>query len=131
MVNVLVVEDEEDLRNLLIDQLQDKGCIVRKADNGAVVLKRVAEYRPDIIFVDIQMPVMDGFLFISELQESPDTFDIPVVIVSAIGIPDVRARGEALGVKAILRKPWEQWELDLAIEQTRMQLKLEWEIPSL
>jgi len=130
MVNVLVVEDEEDIRNLLIDQLQDKGCIVRKADNGAVALKRVAECRPDIIFVDIQMPVMDGFLFISELQESPDTFDILVVIVSAIGIPDVRARGEALGVKAILRKPWEQWELDLAIEQTRMQLKLEWEIPS-
>ncbi len=131
MVNVLVVEDEEDIRNLLIDQIEDKGCIVRKADNGAVALQRVSECRPDIIFVDIQMPVMDGFLFISELQENPDSFDIPVVIVSAIDIPEVRKRGEALGVKAILTKPWQQWELDLAIEQTRMQLKLEWEIPSI
>jgi len=83
------------------------------------------------MFVDIQTPVMHGFLFISELQESPETFDIPIVTVSAIDISDVRTRGEALGVKAILRKPWEQWELDLAIEQTRVPLKLEWEIPSI
>jgi len=51
------------------------------------------------MFVDIQTPVMHGFLFISELQESPETFDIPIVTVSAIDISDVRTRGEALGVK--------------------------------
>ena len=131
MFNVLVVEDEEDIRNLLIDQLQDKGCEVRKTDNGAVALRRVSEYKPDIIFVDIQMPVMDGFLLISELQEDPETFDIPIVVVTAINIPEVKERAAALNVDNVLAKPWEQWELDLVIEQTQTQLKLEWEIPAL
>ena len=68
MVKALVVEDEEDIRNLLVEQLLDKGCQVRKADNGAIALQRVKEEIPDIIFVDIVMPVMDGILFVSELS---------------------------------------------------------------
>ena len=131
MVNVLVVEDEEDIRNLLIDQLQDKGCTVRKADNGAVALQRVREDKPDMIFVDIQMPVMDGFLFISELQKNPETFEIPIVVVTAINLPEVKTRAAELGVSLVLSKPWSLWELDMVIEQTQTQLKLEWEIPVL
>ncbi len=131
MVNVLVVEDEEDIRNLLIDQLQDKGCTVRKADNGAVALIRVSEDKPDMIFVDIQMPVMDGFLFISELQENPETFEIPIVVVTAINLPKVKTRAAELGVSLVLSKPWSPWELDMVIEQTQTQLKLEWQIPAL
>jgi len=50
MVKALVVEDEADIRHLLIEQLEDKGYQVRKADNGAVALQRVKEEIPDIIF---------------------------------------------------------------------------------
>jgi len=64
----LIDEDDADIRNLLGDQLRGQGCIVKKADNGAVALKRAAEQTLDIIFVDVNMPVMDGFFFISELQ---------------------------------------------------------------
>ncbi len=130
MVYALVVEDEEDIRNLLVEQLEDKGCQVRKADNGAVALQRVREGTPDIIFVDINMPVMDGFLFISELQENPETFEIPIVVVTAIDIPEVRARAEALGVKLVLTKPWVQHDLDLVIAQSEIQSSLDWEIPA-
>ena len=130
MVYALVVEDEEDIRNLLVEQLQDKGCLVRKADNGAIALQRVSELTPDIIFVDVNMPVMDGFLFISELQEHPDTFEIPIVVVTAIDLPEVTERADALGVKLILSKPWVQQELDLVIAQAEIQLNLEWEIPA-
>ena len=130
MVYALVVEDEEDIRNLLVEQLEDKGCEVRKADNGAVALQRVRDQTPDIIFVDVNMPVMDGFLFISELQENPETFEIPVVVVTAIDIPEVMARAEALGVKLVLSKPWIQHDLDLVIAQAEIQLSLEWEIPA-
>lgn len=130
MVYALVVEDEEDIRNLLVEQLQDKGCIVMKADNGAVALQRVSEQTPDIIFVDVNMPVMDGFLFISELQEHPDTFEIPIVVVTAINLPEVAERADALGVKLVLSKPWLQHELDLVIVQAAIQLNLEWEIPA-
>ena len=130
MVYALVVEDEEDIRNLLVEQLEDKGCEVRKADNGAVALQRVRDQTPDIIFVDVNMPVMDGFLFISELQENPETFEIPVVVVTAIDIPEVMARAEALGVKLVLSKPWIQHDLDLVIAQAEIQLSLDWEIPA-
>ena len=130
MVYALVVEDEEDIRNLLVEQLEDKGCHVRKADNGAVALQRVRDQMPDIIFVDVNMPVMDGFLFISELQENPETFEIPVVVVTAIDIPEVTARAEALGVKLVLSKPWIQHDLDLVIAQAEIQLSLDWEIPA-
>ena len=130
MVYALVVEDEEDIRNLLVEQLQDKGCMVKKADNGAVALQRVSEHTPDIIFVDVNMPVMDGFLFISELQEHPDTFEIPIVVVTAINLPEVTERADALGVKLVLSKPWVQHELDLVIVQAAIQLNLEWEIPA-
>ncbi len=71
MVYALVVEDEEDIRNPLVEQLQDKGCIVKKADNGAVALKRAAEQTLDIIFVDVNMPVMDGFFFYLGVATTP------------------------------------------------------------
>ena len=77
MVKALVVEDEADIRHLLIEQLEDKGYQVRKADNGAVALQRVKEEIPDIIFVDILISVMDGMLFVSELRENPETSGIP------------------------------------------------------
>ena len=130
MVYVLVVEDEEDIRNLLVEQLEDRGCDVRKADNGAVALRRVKEQIPDIIFVDVKMPVMDGFLFISELQEDPETFQVPVVLVTAINVPEVTARAEALGVKNVLTKPWEPQALDLVISQALERLTHEWDIPT-
>ena len=130
MVYALVVEDEEDIRNLPVEQLQDKGCIVMKADNGAVALQRVSEQTPDIIFVDFNMPVMDGFLFISELQQHPETFEIPIVVVTAIDLPEVKEKADALGVKLVLSKPWVQHELDLLIVQAAIQLNLEWEIPA-
>ncbi len=130
MIYALVVEDEEDIRNLLVEQMEDKGCEVRKANNGAVALQRVREQTPDIIFVDVNMPVMDGFLFISELQEDPETFQIPVVLVTAIDIPEVKVRAESLGVKNVLTKPWEQRELDAVIEQALTKLDREWKIPA-
>ncbi|MBC8280091.1 MAG: response regulator [Chloroflexi bacterium] len=124
MVKALVVEDEEDIRNLLVEQLLDKGCQVRKADNGDAALQRVNEEIPDIIFVDIVMPVMDGILFISELRKKPETSKIPVVLVSAIDLPGLRPRAKMLGVNHLLSKPWDLDSLD-----RMLQINNEWEIP--
>ena len=125
MVKALVVEDEQDIRNLLVEQLLDRGCQVRKADNGAVALQRVKEEIPDIIFVDIVMPVMDGILFVSELRKNPDTASIPVVLVSAINLPGLKSRAQMLGVHHLLAKPWVQATLD-----RMLRINNEWEIPN-
>ena len=133
MVKALVVEDEEDIRHLLVEQLQDKGYEVRKADNGAVALQRVREEIPDIIFVDILMPVMDGLLFVSELRENPATSGVPVVLVTAIDLSGVISRARELGVKLLLAKPWEQKALDLVLNQALAPANPvagEWDIPT-
>lgn len=117
MVNALVVEDEEGIRELLVEDLIGKGCNVRKANNGAVALQRVAEEKPDIIFVDVVMPVMDGLLFVSELRANPETAEIPVVMVTALSIPEAAAKAEALGIKHCLAKPWVPGALEHVLEQ--------------
>ncbi|MCH7737273.1 MAG: response regulator [Chloroflexi bacterium] len=126
MVKALVVEDDEDIRNLLVEQLLDKGCQVRKADNGAVALERVREEIPDIIFVDIVMPVMDGILFVSELRKNPETSGIPVILVTAISLPGLISRARELGIKHLLAKPWELKSLDLMLLANN-----EWDLPTL
>ena len=124
MVKALVVEDEEDIRNLLVEQLLDKGCQVRKANNGAVALQLVRDEIPDIILVDIVMPVMDGVIFVSELRKLPETSKIPVVLVTAIDLPGLRSRARTLGVDHLLGKPCDLDSLDLML-----QINSEWEIP--
>ena len=124
MVKALVVEDEEGIRNLLVEQLLDKGCQVRKANNGAVALQLVRDEIPDIIFVDIVMPVMDGVIFVSELRKLPETSKIPVVLVTAIDLPGLRSRARTLGVDHLLGKPCDLDSLDLML-----QINSEWEFP--
>ncbi len=124
MVKALVVEDEEDIRNLLVEQLLDKGCQVWKANNGAVALQLVRDEIPDVIFVDIVMPVMDGVIFVSELRKLPETSKIPVVLVTAIDLPGLRSRARTLGFDHLLGEPWDLDSLDLML-----QMDSEWEIP--
>ena len=124
MVKALVVEDEEDIRNLLVEQLLDKGCQVWKANNGAVALQLVRDEIPDVIFVDIVVPVMDGVIFVSELRKLPETSKIPVVLVTAIDLPGLRSRTRILRVDHLLGKPWDPDSLDLML-----QIHSEWEFP--
>ena len=126
MVKALVVEDEEDIRNLLVEQLLDKSFHVRRAANGALPFMRVQEEIPDIIFVDIVMPVMDGILFVSELRKHPATERIPGGLVSAISLPGLRERVRTLGVNHYLAKPWNDESLE-----HMLRINNEWEIPTI
>ena len=117
MIKALVVEDEEDIKHLLVEELEDKGFQVREADNGVIALQCVSERMPDIIFVDVLMPVMDGFVLISKLRENPETSGIPVVLVTAINAHEAKRKAGELGVKYHLTKPWEPWALDFVLEQ--------------
>lgn len=81
---MLVVDDSEDIREMLRDFLEEEGCSVSTAENGADALTQLARTeRPCLMFVDLLMPVMDGIELIQKLRESPDWSTIPVVVVSA------------------------------------------------
>ncbi|RZI42748.1 response regulator [Herbaspirillum sp. HC18] len=80
---VLLVEDDVPTREMMRRTLQKDGLDVMEAENGKVALDKVAEQAPDLILLDLMMPVMDGFQFAAELRAHPDWRSIPVVVVTA------------------------------------------------
>lgn len=111
ILNVLVVEDDADLRFLIGDIFRDVGCSVRDAEHGRQALDVLEGWRPDVIVLDVAMPVMDGFTFLAQKRQVPDLTDIPVVVVSAT------ARGPIDGVEYVLAKPVDANQLLLAVKQ--------------
>ncbi len=79
----LVVDDEVEARHLLARQLLREGWLVTEAENGQQALERMAAQRPDLVLLDLAMPVMDGFAFLRELDNRPDLKSIPVLVVTA------------------------------------------------
>ena len=71
ILNVLVVEDDADLRFLIGDIFRDVGCSVRDAEHGQQALDVLEGWRPDVIVLDVAMPVMDGFTFLRPSGEYP------------------------------------------------------------
>ena len=80
---VLLVEDDEPTREMMRRKLQKSGLEVVEAENGQVGLERVAERMPDLLLLDLMMPVMDGFQFAAELRKHPEWRKIPVVVLTA------------------------------------------------
>ncbi|SFU43525.1 PAS domain S-box-containing protein [Methylobacterium sp. 174MFSha1.1] len=92
---VLLVDDDADARERLRRSLSRDGWTVREAENGAVGLQRLDEGRPSLILLDLMMPVMDGFAFLTRLRARPDGTDVPVVVLTAKDITP--AEKERLG----------------------------------
>ncbi|HET6148144.1 MAG TPA: response regulator [Polyangia bacterium] len=81
---LLIVDDDRDIREVLGEMLTDEGFNIEAAWNGAEALKRLHEgFRPNLIILDLMMPVMDGLAFREHLKLSPDLASIPVIGVTA------------------------------------------------
>jgi CheY-like chemotaxis protein len=98
---VLVVDDENDIRDTLADVLTAEGYSVQTAANGLEALDVVQRRPIDVVLVDLMMPIMDGWTFFSRVRRDPKTADLPIVAVSAMP-PEA---GE--GFTARLRKPFD------------------------
>lgn len=81
--SLLVVEDDEDLRDVIVDALHARGFAVLSAADGAAALKILEIFKPDLIVLDLMMPVMDGHAFLAERAKRPEIAAIPVVVASA------------------------------------------------
>ena len=91
--SILVVDDEATVRRLVTTTLARDGLDLREAADGAEALLRIAEQRPDVIVLDLTMPVLDGFGVLERLSEDPATRTIPVIVLTAKDVtPDERAR---------------------------------------
>ena len=102
--HVLVVEDDDVTRDLFRRVLVGEQCRVSEAANGREALARVAADPPDMIFLDLIMPVMDGFEFLTELRRLPGIPRIPVVVVTSSDLTEDDRRRLNGGVEKIIQK---------------------------
>jgi CheY-like chemotaxis protein len=110
-VRVLVVDDDEVIRQLITLNLELEGFEVYEAVDGADALRMVAEVRPAVVTLDVMMPNLDGWDAAARLRSDPATADVKVVLLSARAQEaDVR-RGTRLGVDAYLTKPFDPDDL--------------------
>jgi signal transduction histidine kinase/CheY-like chemotaxis protein len=80
---VLVVDDDDDARASMRIMLEKQGCRVTEAENGEVAIASMEQERPTLIFLDLVMPVMDGFVFADKVRVHPEWRSIPIIVVTA------------------------------------------------
>jgi len=103
---ILVVEDTFDNRQILRDLLTSAGFEILEAVDGEHGVQMAAQHRPDLILMDIQLPVLDGFAAIGKIKDDPELKDIPVIGVSSYANSDDAARALRAGFSAYVTKPF-------------------------
>lgn len=104
---ILICDDSQtDLMNLK-NALEGTNCIVLTATNGEEAVKKAKAERPDVIFLDIVMPGMDGFAACRTLRNDPDTKQIPVIFVSTKHQKADRVWAQMQGARDLIAKPYE------------------------
>ena len=107
MARVLVIDDEPDVRWLIRMSLERAGHEVIDAVDGLRGIALSMKQRPEIIVLDLMMPVMDGYGVLAELAKDPRTASVPVVVLSARAIPDEAERAVGAGARRFLEKPFD------------------------
>ena len=107
MGTILFVEDTSDQRDLVAVFLEINGYRVALANDGLEGLAQARQSKPDLILLDLGMPIMDGFQMMEELQADETLKDIPIVIISAWTGASHRVRAKEAGAKAFITKPFE------------------------
>lgn len=110
-VNVLVVEDNKVNQMIVQKQLSSLGAKCHLASDGVEALDYLAHQMPDIILMDIQMPVMDGFTASEKIKHNPALADIPIVILSASVGKEDKDKAASLGIVDFINKPFQQADL--------------------
>lgn len=116
MRKILIIEDNEDVRENTADLLELYRYQVATSPDGASGLLKAKEFHPDLIICDIMMPGMDGYQVLASLQGEPETASIPFIFLSARADKTDIRKGMNLGADDYLTKPFEEHELLEAID---------------
>jgi CheY-like chemotaxis protein len=112
---VLIVEDDDAMRHVLADVLQDAGFSVATAVDGLDALDQIEQHPPDAILLDLMMPSMDGWSFLEQCRRDAVTAHIPIGIIS--GAPVLLKTADAWGVQVAIPKPFALETLVSQVEQ--------------
>lgn len=108
---VLIVDDETDVVDFIGRTLQTEGFDVAYAYDGIAALDLVDSEKPDVVVLDIMMPMMSGYEVCEQIKANPQTRDIPVICVSSAHTPDARALSLRVGASTLVVKPFRPAEL--------------------
>ena len=108
---ILVVEDEEDNRQILRDLLATFGYEMVEAKDGEQALAAVDQHRPDLILMDIQLPIMDGYEATRRIRANPANKRIPIIAVTSYALSGNESIALAAGCDAYVPKPYSPREL--------------------
>lgn len=108
---ILVVDDHQEMIELLQDSFQLRGYDVVTARNGQDALARVYQEKPDLILLDVMMPLIDGFELCRTLKQNPETQRIPVILITVKGDESDIERGFEVKADGYVVKPFEPSEL--------------------
>jgi two-component system cell cycle response regulator DivK len=108
---ILVVEDQEDNRQILRDLLTSADYEMTEAENGQEALEAVAKQKPDLILMDIQLPVMDGYEATRRLKGNPAYKDIPIIVVTSYALSGDEGKARDAGCDAYVTKPYSPRQL--------------------
>ena len=112
MRKVLIVDDDPFIRKLIATTLEDiSGYRLQEAGDGMEAVERAQVSRPEIVFLDIDMPRLNGIEACRRLRSDPATAHIPVILLTAKVQPSDTARFDDLGVQGVLAKPFDPMRL--------------------
>ncbi|MBI2422080.1 MAG: response regulator [Candidatus Hydrogenedentes bacterium] len=114
---ILVVDDEPDVVGMIERTLKSEGYDVIKAYDGIVALDLVASEKPDLVLLDIMMPMMSGYEVCEQIKSNPQTQEIPVICVTSAHTGDARNQSLKAGAATLVTKPFMPAELLAQIER--------------
>ena len=105
-VRVLVVDDEAPIRELCRVNLELQGFDVLEAADGDEAVDAVRRHHPDVVFLDLMMPGVDGWEALRQIKEDPATADVPIVLLTARSADEDQVRGWNAGILEFVAKPF-------------------------
>ena len=115
MGKILVADDEPDLRALLADRLEEAGHEVTEAENGQVAVQQVERELPDLVLLDVLMPMMNGIQVLQRLRNDPATKSLPVIMLTAFSLSDEENEMLDTPFTYHVTKPWRRGVVESAV----------------
>jgi two-component system, cell cycle response regulator DivK len=103
---ILVVDDQPDNRQIIRDMLAPTDYEITEAENGELALAAIAKQRPDLILMDIQLPIMDGYTATSRIKSDPKLRSIPIIAVTSYALSGEERKARAVGCDECVAKPF-------------------------
>ena len=114
---ILVVEDQPDNRKIIRDTLAGTDYEITEAENGEEALAAIAKQRPDLILMDIQLPIMDGYTATRHIKGDPALRSIPIIAVTSYALSGEEKKARAAGCDDYVPKPYSPRQLLAKIRQ--------------